>query len=194
MINDMDRIAVELQKLQNAGVPVLWRPLHEASGGWFWWGKDCESYKALYTFMYDYFTKTMGLNNLIWVWNGQNKNWYPGDKYVDIIGVDIYASSKDYSSHYWDWKNAENYSDNPNAQRKMVALSENGVIPSPSNIQNDGAWWAYFMTWNDGSANNYAENCSDQNNFWTGEYHQTKMHRQEVYNSSLVITLDELKK
>lgn len=38
LMKDIDTIAVELKKLQDAGVPVLWRPLHEAEGKWFWWG------------------------------------------------------------------------------------------------------------------------------------------------------------
>ena len=38
LLRDIDAIAVELQKFEDAGVPVIWRPLHEAQGGWFWWG------------------------------------------------------------------------------------------------------------------------------------------------------------
>ena len=38
LIEDIDTIAIQLKALQDAGVPVLWRPLHEAEGGWFWWG------------------------------------------------------------------------------------------------------------------------------------------------------------
>jgi mannan endo-1,4-beta-mannosidase len=38
LIKDIDTIAVQLKKLSDAGVPVLWRPLHEAEGAWFWWG------------------------------------------------------------------------------------------------------------------------------------------------------------
>ncbi|KFY08120.1 hypothetical protein V492_06519 [Pseudogymnoascus sp. VKM F-4246] len=38
ILRDIDAIATQLKRLQSAGVPVLWRPLHEAEGGWFWWG------------------------------------------------------------------------------------------------------------------------------------------------------------
>ncbi|MCL2270245.1 MAG: glycoside hydrolase family 26 protein, partial [Treponema sp.] len=77
---DLELVAAELEKLRDAGVPVLWRPLHEASNytgrpGWFWWGADKESYLALWAYMHDYFTNERGLDNLIWVWNGQNGSW-----------------------------------------------------------------------------------------------------------------------
>ncbi|MCL2255030.1 MAG: hypothetical protein FWC09_11370, partial [Lachnospiraceae bacterium] len=48
LLDDIDIIAVQLKRLQDAGVPVLWRPLHEASGGWFWWGTDKDSYLKLW--------------------------------------------------------------------------------------------------------------------------------------------------
>ncbi len=38
MVRDIDAIASLLKRLQDHGVTVLWRPLHEAAGGWFWWG------------------------------------------------------------------------------------------------------------------------------------------------------------
>jgi len=99
LIRDIDAIAEQLKRLQDAGVPVLWRPLHEASGGWFWWGNaGAEAYKELYVLLYDRLTNHHGLNNLIWVWNGQSADWYPGDDYVDIIGEDIYPGERVYTS------------------------------------------------------------------------------------------------
>ncbi len=81
-------------------IPVLWRPYHELTGNWFWWGKgNCtpEEFKALWKMTYDYMTKTKNLNNLIWVYNTSDFNskeefmeFYPGDEYVDMISFDIY--------------------------------------------------------------------------------------------------------
>ena len=48
-------------------------------------------YKKLWYYLYDELTNKYGCTNLIWVWNGQNPEWYPGDEYVDVIGEDIYA-------------------------------------------------------------------------------------------------------
>lgn len=200
LVKDMDKVADRLKTLQDEGIPVLWRPFHEASGGWFWWGASGNSkvekaaaYKAIYIFMYDYFTNTKGLNNLIWVWNAQDPEWYPGDEYVDIIGTDIYDTPKDYSSKVGKWLKCVNMSDDPEGAPKMVALTETGDIPSPAKMEEDGAWWSFFMVWNDAGEQNFKEGLSDKSNFWTGEYHNTNAHKKEVYDSDLIITLDEVK-
>ena len=72
---------------------LLWRPLHEASGKWFWWGaKGAAPCKALWNLMYDRMVNHHGLTNLIWVWNsdGADYEWYPGDDKVDILARDFY--------------------------------------------------------------------------------------------------------
>ena len=101
-------LAGQFQKLQDAGVPVIWRPLHEAEGGggetgsWFWWGKDgSEVYKEIWKLTYDTLVNEYNIHNLIWAWNSYNyeysQDWYPGDEYVDIIGYDKY-NCIDYST------------------------------------------------------------------------------------------------
>ena len=194
LINDMDKIAEELKTLQSAGVPVLWRPLHEGAGNvenynggtaWFWWGNSgAEAYKALYKLMFDRFTNYHGLHNLIWVWNGQAKSYYPGDAYVDIIGQDVYPDRWDYSSQKSKFDQGVNFGDNPSTAPKMVALTENGSIPNPANCYADNAMWAWFMTWNDG---NTAEGVWDYSNYWTGECYNSNAHKIEVYSSDLTI-------
>ena len=92
LINDIDTIAVQLKKLQAANVPVLFRPLHEAEGGWFWWGaKGPEPAKKLYRIVYDRLTNYHKINNLLWVWNSVAASWYPGNDVVDIVSADTYA-------------------------------------------------------------------------------------------------------
>jgi len=79
IIRDIDAIAVQLKRLQAAGIPVLWRPMHEAGGGWFWWGaKGPGPCLALYNLMYERLTTYHQLNNLIWVWSTPEPDWYPG--------------------------------------------------------------------------------------------------------------------
>ena len=95
LIRDLDAIAVQLIKLQNANIPVLWRPLHEAEGGWFWWGaKGPGPFVELWRLMYNRYTQVHGLHNLIWVFTAQSANlaWYPGDAYVDMVGADRYPT------------------------------------------------------------------------------------------------------
>lgn len=190
---DIALIAAELQKLENAGVTVLWRPLHEASGGWFWWGRAdrtdgipaAYAQVVLWRHLYDRLTNFYGLNNLLWVWNGQSSAWYPGDAYVDIVSQDIYDGSRNYESQASVFSMTKGYSQ----ESKMVAMSENSNIPDPDLMQQDNAWWLYFVVWNDTDT---AEGVSSSSNFWTGEYYNTNAHKIHVYNHERVITLDEL--
>ena len=139
----MAKVAGYLKLLQDSNIPVIWRPFHEAAGGWFWWGKDADSSKKLWITMFDYF-KSQGLNNLIWVWTCQtgDENWYPGDAYVDIIGCDIYGKSTDVCSEQYVTV-AETYGN------KMVALSECGTVGKISEQWASGARWSWFMPWYD---------------------------------------------
>ena len=180
---DIDNVARELLKMQEAGVPVLWRPLHEASGGWFWWGAEgADTYKKLYILLYDTLTNEYGLNNLIWLWNGQDAEWYPGDDYVDIVGIDIYAGEHAYGSQMEQFLTNLSYS----GGKKMVVLSENGTMIDPDLAVRDRAMWGFFCTWSgefvmtDGIRKSYSEQYTDIEML-------TK-----VYNSEHVITRDEL--
>lgn len=92
LVRDIDSIAIQLKRLEYAGVPVLFRPLHEAEGEWFWWGaKGPEPAKALWKLLFDRLGEYHGLSNLIWVWNSIAEDWYPGDDTVDILSADVYA-------------------------------------------------------------------------------------------------------
>ena len=98
LLKAMDRAVPYLQQLEDAGVPVLWRPFHELDGGWFWWSKGgSESFVKLWQLMYSRYTDYWGLDNLIWLlgYSGNGGNmaaWYPGDDYVDLIGADSYTA------------------------------------------------------------------------------------------------------
>lgn len=182
LLADIDVIAKELTKLKEADVPVLWRPLHEAEGAWFWWGAEGpENCKALYRLLYDKLTNEYGLDNLIWVWTGStyatSAAWYPGDDVVDIIGYDKYnavdglPNLSSISSTFYSLVQSTD-------GQKMVAMSENDSIPSLENLVNDKAAWLYFCPW----YKNYL--MSEQNN--------PVDNLKELYNSEYCITLDEL--
>ncbi len=152
MVEDIDVMAKYLLELQALNIPVLWRPLHEAQGGWFWWGagsgEDC---KALWSVMYERLTHHHGLNNLIWIWTvddvesrgrGRAEEWYPGDDMVDILGTDIYGEpSHDSQRAMFD------FTATIGSHRKMVALTECGSIPHPDNMIAGGDKWLWFMPW-----------------------------------------------
>ena len=179
---DIEEIAKQLTKLKEADVPILWRPLHEAEGQWFWWGAEgAEPCKKLYRLLYDQLTNVYGLDNLIWVWTSStyptSSNWYPGDDVVDILGYDKY-NAKDgkpnlssISSMFYSLVQSRN-------GEKMVAMSENDTIPSLENLLNEKASWLYFCPWYMNYINSEQNNPVDNLN--------------EIYNSEYCITLDEL--
>ncbi len=181
LMADIDKIATELEVLRDAGVPVIWRPLHEASGGWFWWG-DCEpeSYIALYRTMYDKMTNEHNLTNLIWMWNGQNPNWYPGDDVVDIVAYDIYAGEHDYNSYSATF--AESVT--TPTETKLVALSENGTVMDPDLVMRDNARWLFWGTW--------AEPYTLGDGINLTEQYTEKDMLVKAYESERILTLDEL--
>ena len=149
IINDIDVIATELQKFEDAGVPVIWHPLHEAQGGWFWWGAHGpKAFKDLWGLMHDRLTNHHGLNNLIWEYvvatgtaEGFSPDWYPGDDLVDMVGLDVYTSAG--SSMSGQWSEAHGIYDG----NKMIALSESGTLPDSALMDTWNIEWSYFSPW-----------------------------------------------
>ena len=190
----LDQVCGYLAKMQDAGIPVVWRPLHEASGNveqytggtaWFWWGaKGADTYKKLWQWMYNYMVKTKGLNNLIWVWTSQtnDEDWYPGDAYVDIIGRDNYgATAAKLATEYEKLK--ESY---PN---KMITLAECGnsddaEMAAISDIWDAGSRWSWFMTWYDGDYNDGKT---------TTHKHTSKAWWTNAVGKDYVVTRDQMK-
>ncbi|WP_010250795.1 glycosyl hydrolase [Acetivibrio cellulolyticus] len=186
----IDDLAEQLLILQDANVPLLFRPFHEAegnnntdgSGAWFWWGSSgAEVYKQLWKLLYTTLTEKYGIHNIIWevnlYLNANSPQWYPGDDCVDIVAYDKYEGSP------YTWKTSAATSAfltlvNDTKDTKMVALTENDVIPDIQNIVNEGAWWLYFCPW-------YGE-------FLTSSRYNDPTLLKTIYNSQYVLTLDEL--
>ncbi|AEV68433.1 glycosyl hydrolase [Acetivibrio clariflavus] len=182
LLKDIEFMASKFQMLEDAKVPVLFRPLHEAEGGWFWWGAEGpEPCVKLYRLLYDKFTNEYGLDNIIWVWTSSaydtSSQWYPGDDVVDIIGYDKY-NAKDglpngsaITSTFYNLVKLTN-------GKKLVTMSENDTIPRVGNLINEGAGWLYFCPW-------YG--------WWlTSEQNNPVEWLIEMYTSDYCITLDEL--
>ena len=177
---DIKEIAKQLKRLEKAGVPVIWRPLHEASGGWFWWGaKGPDAYKKLWKYLYNELTNTYGCNNLIWVYNGQSADWYPGDEYVDIVGEDIYPGNHVYDPQVSRFRQAINYG----SKTKIMALTENGCIFDIDSAVSINALWCWFMTWG-------GEFTSNGSNY--SEKYTEKSVIKKMYSSKYALTLDDL--
>jgi mannan endo-1,4-beta-mannosidase len=180
-MKDIEEVAGYLQLLENENIPVIWRPLHEAagnyglyegggSGAWFWWGRHgAEPCKQLWRLLYDQLVNVHGLDNLIWVWTvdvvptipyaqERNLEWYPGDDFVDIVGVDIYEANTDAKSRQY-----QALVDLTKG-KKLVTVSECGNIPDPSKCMDAGNRWSWFMVWPTADSNgNVLLNSPDQN-------------------------------
>ena len=194
MVQDIDQVAGYLKKMQKLGIPVIWRPLHEASGNtyefaggkpWFWWGaQGAEVYKQLWRFMYDRLVNYHKLNNLIWVWTSQvgDTDWYPGADVVDIIGRDNYYALQ-YPLHKEFEMLTKLY---PN---KLITLAECGNgddvdMSLWSDIWAEGSRWSWFMTWYDAA---YNRGQSDEHQF-AGEAWW-----KDAFNSGVVLDREEVK-
>lgn len=171
LMESWDKAAVALTELRDAGVPVLWRPFHEFDGKWFWWGKGGkDNFIKLWQMMYDKFTNEYELNNLIWVlgYSGEVKSgWYPGDEYCDIIGSDTYDNSTNKKA----WVKLQKITE----AQKPLAFHECGRVPLPSSFEKAECIWSWFMLWHTDFITSHNVDALNQ-----------------VYNSELVITKDEL--
>jgi mannan endo-1,4-beta-mannosidase len=147
VLRDIDAIAHELRKLAEADVPVLWRPLHEAQGRWFWWGaKGPEPFVDLWRLLYQRLCEHHDLHNLIWVYSPPGTgiaatDWYPGDAWVDVVAPDIYAGRNAGMTAEWDT------AQRLYGGRKLVALGECGDPPDPELMIALGTHWSWFATW-----------------------------------------------
>ncbi len=104
----LDRAASFLSSLRgdsNELIPIIFRPFHEHTGSWFWWGgshTNAQDYIALWRYTVDYLRHERGLDNLLFAFSPSGGDVhtdadylyrYPGDAYVDVLGVDHYYSS-----------------------------------------------------------------------------------------------------
>lgn len=127
-------------------VPVLFRPWHEHTGSWFWWGQDictAKQYKALWRMTYD-FMQNRGLDNLLWAYSpgaepttpDEYFERYPGDDIMDVLGFDTYQGG-----------NREEYiatmqrclaivTEAAATHGKVAAITETGYEGIP-----DARWW-----------------------------------------------------
>lgn len=166
VIHDIDLIATKIQRLESEGITILFRPLHEASGSWFWWGvqnKESvtnEVFQKLWYMIYDRMENYHKLTNIIWVWNGQSNHCAIHPNSYDIAGIDKYYDGDDtsaaalteyYNNCYtalqgYDAKCAELAG--LESTGKMLTLSECGYIPDPQGCVDNNNMWLYYMVWN----------------------------------------------
>ncbi|MBQ3915944.1 MAG: glycoside hydrolase [Ruminococcus sp.] len=181
LILDIDNMAGQLLTLKKKGIPVLWRPLHEGYGDWFWWGASgTDAYKWLWQLMYTRMTEYFELDNLIWIWNGQSDTTLVDQATFDIASIDIYMKpDKDFGSRYEQFLAMQNMV----GKNKLIALSECSSVPDIDASFRDNAVWSFFGLW----YGKYLRNDKGE----LSEEFTTKDALIRAYNSDGALTLDE---
>ncbi len=127
-------------------VPLVFRPFHETSGGWFWWGArhaTADEYRQLWRFTVEYLRDRRGVHNLLWAYSTDVFDTkqaylerYPGDAYVDVLGFDDYQSVRTPATRGLFAHRLRDVVELAEARGKIPALTETGVEAIP-----DSMWW-----------------------------------------------------
>ncbi len=182
IVHDIDNISEQLARLRDKNIPVLWRPLHEASGDWFWWGEaGPEGYRWLWDLLYRRQTRYHKLNNLIWIWSAQGTDYYTDSSDFDIAAVDLYSDNTDNTSYYKQYQWLYSLT----GGQKLIALSECGTLPDMELTFRDRAVWSFFGLW-------YGDYILDRNGNLSEKYN-TKEAFLKMYNANRTITLEKYK-
>ncbi|MBN1338257.1 MAG: T9SS type A sorting domain-containing protein [Bacteroidales bacterium] len=168
MMEDLRKHADYLQQLTDRNIPLIWRPLHEIDGGWFWWTDKVnpENTVKLWKIMYNYLVKEREMHNLIWVYSAgignpakkdmdYRRSYYPGDEWCDIVGIDLYGYDYRDTGIYEFWHGPQSYQEafdvmQELAPDKMVVLSETDALPNMEKTFHDHpnfAKWLWAMPW-----------------------------------------------
>lgn len=202
-LKELDSIAVGLQQLQDSNVTVLFRPFHEMNAPWFWWGIKSSSlplasdFASLWQYTFNYLTSVKNLHNILWYYTPSAKEtgsgiqtelfYYPGNNYVDVIGLDIYNDTLDIS--------ATGYSALI-ATGKPIGIAEFG--PKNSTVLNQKFVYDYTILINQ-IKNKYPALCHwiSWNHFkndtnWTYYSLSTQNNTSLLLNDSWVVNRDEI--
>jgi mannan endo-1,4-beta-mannosidase len=154
-------------------VPLIFRPYHEFDGGWFWWGAPhctVDGFKTLWKFTVSYLRDEKGVHNFIYAFSPDNKftteeqflERYPGDEWVDMVGMDNYA---DMGRDRYDLAAAtlklKIVSDYARKHHKLAAFTETGLESIPNEtwwtetllkvMKTDGLRLCYVLVWRNDS-------------------------------------------
>lgn len=186
LVKSMDEFAEnQLVPLKEKGVPVLWRPLYEASLGYetyegaeYWWGSGgTETYLWLWNLMYNRYTEYFGLDNLIWIWNGMSDVYSVDPSTYDIATYDLYTDTENFGSRSEQFMAAQKYAN------KIVGISECDNLPDADYMFRDNSVWSFFGMWNGDYLTNSDGTYSEKYN--------TRDELIKAYNSEGTLNLDE---
>ena len=146
-LGQVNDFIVSLQTGDGTPIPVLFRPWHEHTGSWFWWGQNLcttEQYKALWTITADYFRENGAADQILYAYSSgtepQNTaeylERYPGEDLIDVVGFDSYQRD-DKSVYLQDMSRCLSIIDSvAKQQNKISAITETGYEMIP-----DSVWW-----------------------------------------------------
>lgn len=178
LIEDTDKIAEFLKPFSEADIPVLFAPAPDPDSGLYWWGDSAKDYIELWRFVFDRLCYHHKLKNLIWVWNGSDEDYYPGARYVDIVGQSFFENSNSSFAGRF----AGLYSALPT--EKMLGITFCDVLPSIDYMNRDNALWLFAAAGNGSyTVNSNGELCETFNKAANLHY---------FYNHRLTVAMDEL--
>ena len=149
----LDLIADYAKAVEGDGITILFRPFHENTGSWFWWGAafcDEQAYINLFRYTVDYMKETKGVHNMLYVYGPGSEAAnvteysarYPGDNYVDMIGYDLYHSGPTQASEpgYLQSISKQNQilRDFAEKHNKLYAITETGVADGDIALKRTG--------------------------------------------------------
>ncbi|KAL3869900.1 hypothetical protein ACJMK2_042525 [Sinanodonta woodiana] len=140
----LDSIADWMKQLRDSSghlVPAIFRPYHEMTGGWFWWGTNQKTdntpddFKELYQYTVRYLRDTKGVHNLLYAYSPDKVKsasdflqFYPGDEYVDLMGLDFYYIAAFNPSVQTFQQMVQILTDTAHAHGKIAAITEVGIF------------------------------------------------------------------
>lgn len=159
-------------------IPIIFRPFHEHTGTWFWWGKGNSTkadYIQLWQFTVTYLRDTKGVRNLIYAYSpdrvekdfSEYLDRYPGDDYIDVLGFDNYWDFRDEVGADWGAQSLAKVAKLAKDKGKISALTETGLakvaIPNwytnilLKNIKKypDAQTISYMATWTNRDTNGF---------------------------------------
>ncbi len=179
LVRDIDHIAQTLKLFRDEYQTVIFQPIPDGDSSLYWWGGNAESYKWLWQLMFTRLNRYHGLNNLIWVWNGSNAEYYPGDNFCDIVGQELYMNTA--SSYAGRFSAMAQIS--PTAM-KPVALTGCDKMPEPGYCKRDNAMWMWIAPASGEYSIHSDGSYSETYNSW--------QRLNDIYNSRSCVTRDEL--
>lgn len=178
LLNDLDKAAEILKRFDEEDIPVVWQPVPDGETELYWWGGSAEEYKTLWELIFVRLNKHHSLGNLIWVWNGSDAEFYPGNAFCDIIGQSVFESSDSaFAGRFAALSEL-------GARKKPLAITSCDTLPKPEHMLRDNAMWLWFAIGSGSCIVDSAGSLSEAYTDWQSLYN--------AYNSRICTTLDEL--